>query len=138
MDAGTLHVGVLILTVFGILYADHIGLAYIRGKRATVRARLVSFLHSYIWLGLIGMIVSGVFLVLPAWEFYLTNLSWYIKMTFVLVLIFNALVIGGLMKHASTMPFADLEDGQKQTLRVSGVLSVLGWVVSAAIGYFYL
>lgn len=74
----------------------------------------------------------------PAWDFYITDPVFLLKMFFVAVLAINGLFIGRLMGNAITTPFAQLSTRTKALLLISGAASGIGWVASASIGYFLL
>ncbi len=138
MNPVYLHLAVLFCTVVIILCADHEGFSYMRGKKRTLNHKLTQFFHYGVWVGLCLMIATGVFLALPAWEFYLKEPTFLLKMFFVLVLIGNGVFIGKFTSLASEKPFAELPSRIQHTLRISGMLSTIGWVGAATIGYFFL
>lgn len=135
---GELHLPILIATALVILYGDHQGFDYMRGKRKTLPPKSVSWSHRLVWFGLLLMILSGVTLVLPVWEYWLADPTFYVKMGFVVTLIINGLFIGKLSHIATERPFAELTPPEKQTLIVSGALSGIGWLGAATIGLFVL
>jgi uncharacterized membrane protein len=135
---GSLHVPILLATILGIIYSDHQAWLYFRGTKKTLSPKFTTWSHRIVGAGLAGMIVSGVALVTPAWQFYLSDPVFYIKMWFVLVLIINAVAIGKLVAIAHTEPFFGLKTEQKTTLLVSGFLSGVSWVAAIVVGYFFL
>jgi hypothetical protein len=84
------------------------------------------------------MIVSGVALAVPRIEYLLSEPVFYVKMFFVVVLVFNAWVIGKVSKVASERSFQQLSKEEKQILITSGALSFIGWIGSIIIGFFFL
>jgi hypothetical protein len=137
-EIGELHFPLLLLTVLVILYSDHHGWQYFRGTKQTLSPRFVTWSHRLVWVGLIGMITTGVLLTLPAWEYRLTEFVFYVKLGFVGVLVLNAFAIGSLARVASERPYAALSRNEQRTLMLSGALSGLGWVSAATIGMFFL
>jgi hypothetical protein len=137
-EIAELHFPILLLTVLVIIYADHRGWQYFRGTREVLSPRFVTWSHRLVWGGLMGMVGTGVLLTIPVWEYYLTDVTFYVKMGFVGVLILNAFAIGSLAKVASERPFAALSANEQRTLMLSGALSALGWVSAATIGMFFL
>ena len=135
---GELHVPILALTALVILYSDHKGLLYMLGKHEVLSERFVVWSHRLVWVGLIGMIITGAVLVSGSLEYRLTQGAFYIKMGLVLVLIMNAVAIGKLSKVATHTPFAALSLEQRRTLLVSGMLSAAGWIGAALIAFFVL
>lgn len=138
LELESLHLFVLACTVIAILYADHEGLSYVRGKKAVLNARSVQYTHRFVWVGLIGMILTGVALILPAWEYWLNDSTLYVKMGFVLMLVINSFFIDALSPVATERPFHELDTDTRRTLLVSGALSGIGWVGAAVIGFFFL
>ncbi len=135
---GAFHGLTVVITALVIIYSDHQGFLYFRGKKATLSPTFITWSHRLVWLGLIIIITSGIALAIPAWEYRLSEAVFYIKMGFVLVLLMNAIAIGKLSHKASTTPFTELTKEEQKTLLVSGALSFMGWVAAAGIGYFLL
>jgi hypothetical protein len=134
----TLHVTVLFFTALGIIYADHEGFAYMRGRKELLSKQFVAFSHRGIWAGLLLMILTGFFLVLPSWEYRLQDPAFYVKMGLVAVLVVNAHAIGKLSQVASEQSFKSLPPETQKTLFISGALSAIGWVGATLIGFFFL
>jgi len=133
-----LHLIALALTAIVILYADHEGFQYFRGKKATLSRKFITLSHRLIWTGFVTMIVSGVFLVLPEWEYRLQEPVFYVKMGLVLILFMNALTIQKLSHVAVDRRFDELSVDVQKTLVLSGALSGIGWVGAALIGFLFL
>lgn len=137
-EIGEIHGFLVAVTALFILYSDHKAFGYFRGTHQTLSMRFITWSHRIVWVGLILIILTGVTLVLPAWEYYLSESIFYVKMGFVLTLIMNAFAIGNLSKKAHTTPYAQLTKSEQTTLLVSGGLSVIGWISAIAIGLFLL
>lgn len=135
---GGFHLYVLGLTALVILYSDHQGFAYFRGTKQTLSPVFIHWAHILVWVGLTGMIVTGAALLIPQWEFMLQRPEFFVKMGFVGVLIVNAFAIRKLSRIAAERPFTLLTREERQSLMISGVLSTVGWVGAAFIGYFIL
>jgi len=135
---GSFHGFIFFCTAIGILYSDHRGLNYFRGKEDILPSRFLKYSHRGIWIGLLLMISTGMFLAIPEWEYRLSQPQFFIKMGFVLLLVMNAVAIGKLSKKAGKIPFAQLTKKEKNILLISGALSVLGWVGAATIGLLFL
>lgn len=138
IELGDIHLAILLVTAVAILYSDHMGYAYMRGKITLLPHTLVRKLHYAVLVGLGLLIMTGVLLSLSRWEYLLGEPIFYVKMAFVGVLIFNAWAIGKMSHLASERPFAALHAEERQLLIFSGALSGIGWVVTAVIGYFFL
>lgn len=135
---GPFHGLMVVGTALIIIYTDHQGYLYFRGKKATLSASFITWSHRLVWAGLAIIITTGAALMIPAWEYYSTLGIFYVKMGFVALLILNGLAIGTLSKKASTTPFAELTQKEQRLLMLSGGLSFIGWVSAAVIGYFIL
>lgn len=135
---GAFHGLLFLVTAIIIIYSDHQGYLYFRGKKQTLSPRFVKWSHRLVWTGLLLIITTGLALMLPAWDYYLTQPPFYIKMSFVGVLILNGIAIGQLSKKAERTPFSALTNSEQKTLLVSGGLSFMSWVGAASIGIFVL
>lgn len=135
---GSFHVPILLGTILVILYSDHQGWLYFSGQKKILTLQFTRWSHRLVWLGLLGMIMTGLSLVVPVWERYASDPVFYVKMWFVLVLVINAVAIGKLVSIAHTQPFTELTTEQKKTLIVSGFLSGASWLGAIIIGYFFL
>lgn len=138
IELETIHLTTLAFTAIVILYSDHKGFQYFRGTSPTLSLSFVRWSHRLVWTGLILMILSGFFLVLPVWEYYRSDPVFYVKMGMVLTLCVNAFFIGKLSPLTTEYTFEALPADLKKTLFVSGALSGVGWVGAAVIGYFFL
>lgn len=135
---GELHVPVLLLTLAVIIYSDHQGWLYFTGRKKILTKQFTIWSHRLVWLGLGGMIVSGISLVAPLWQFYASEPAFYIKMWFVIVLVINGYAIGSLMSVAHTRPYTDLIKAEQTKLLVSGFLSAVCWLGALVMGYFFM
>lgn len=133
-----IHLGILLVTVVGILWADHLGFQYFRGQRTTLPALLVTRLHYAVSLGLLGMLVTGTAMAYDRFGYLSSQPVFWLKMFFVAVLVGNALFITRLMQKAFTTPFLELSARERTVLLVSGAASAAGWIGAATIGLFFL
>lgn len=138
MEFEEIHLAILAATALVILYSDHQGYLYFRGKKPVLRENFIRWSHRLVWIGLVGMVLTGVSMVIPQWEYFLADPVFYVKMGMVAVLAVNAIAIGTLSPVATTTPFAALPREQRNTLIFSGTLSALGWISAALIGFFFL
>lgn len=138
IELADVHLAILLITAVVILYADHLGFDYFRQKRLLIDRTQMRITHYAVLAGLFGMVVTGLFLMLPRWRFYLSEPVFYVKMAFVLILIFNATFIARMSHLASETPFSLLEPDERNAFMVSGALSAVGWIGAAFIGYFLL
>lgn len=134
----TIHLSILIVTAAMVFVADHLGFAYMRGSRSVLPRGPILTLHYVVSAGLVGMIATGIALVLPMWEYTLQDPVFYLKMFFVLCLVFNAWVIKNVSTHAIQTPFALLAPNIKHFMMVSGSVSFVSWVGAACTGFFFL
>jgi len=122
---------------FLVACTDVLGLLYLLGKKETLPKNLVTWAHRIIFVGLLGMILTGVTMVIPMREYLLSQPNFYVKLAFVLALFINAFVIGIHMKQTFTTPFKQLPRNEKRKLIVSGAVSTLSWI-GAILGGLYL
>lgn len=132
----TLHLSILALTAIVILIADEQGFAWMRGKVSLLDPRRMRWLHALMWMGLGGMIATGLIQFLPAYEYYLAEPTFIMKMCFVAILVLNGILIGRLQHIAAERPFASLSTAEKLPLLASGTISTIAWVSAGLIGYF--
>ncbi|MBI2030627.1 hypothetical protein HYT05_03325 [Candidatus Kaiserbacteria bacterium] len=131
-----IHLSILALTAIVILIADEQGFAWMRGKIALLDPRRMRWLHRLMWTGLAGMIVTGLIQFLPAYEYYLAEPAFLMKMCFVMILVLNGILIGRLQHIATERPFASLSTAEKMPLLASGAISTIAWVSAGLTGYF--
>ena len=124
----TIHIGVVIITLMVVLYADKQGWAWLRGRQEFLDATLLKRLHLLVWCGLAGLIATGLLLFWPLQAYLLYLPAFYVKMSFVLALLINSFVIGKLMYIATRRTYASLSRSERQPLLISGVISTLSWV----------
>lgn len=133
-----IHLIILGITALFIVVADHDAFSYMRGTQALLSESKTKLLHYGVWTGLILMILTGLTLVLPLYEFYITDPAFIIKMCMVFALVVNGVLIGKLSKVATRVPFKELPSRTKMLLLASGGVSTSGWIGAAVIGYFFL
>ena len=134
-----LHIALVFYSFGVIFFADKEAFAWMRGLKQTLDARHLTLLHALMWLGLAGLIASGLSLFLPMANYLLHEPLFIMKLLLVAILIVNALLIGRLLHIATTRPFASLTGDEKLALFASGATSVVGWVGSVviALALFY-
>lgn len=123
-----IHLTILALTILVILFTDGMGLLWILGKKKVLSKKLFMWLHKAVWLGLIGMIVSGAIMAFPYKEFLITNPLFGGKIFFVGLLVVNAILIGKHMELAFTHSFKELKTKEKLALLISGAISTGAWI----------
>lgn len=124
-----------IVTLVGLaLAADIIGWRWVRGAEPILDRTRLSRLHASIWCGLVVMVASGFLMFWPYREYLLFEITFRIKMLFVLTLIVNGFFIGRLMVTATEMPFMNLSPKEKRALFISGGISALSWIGAITCG----
>lgn len=131
-----LHIGILLVAVGIIAYADHQALGYLRGTHPVLDKRRTMILHHAVWALLGGMILTGLALAWRGLGFYLTVPAFQLKLFFVGILVVNSFVITRIMQHAFITPFAQLSSAQRRMMFVSGLASGIGWVGAIALGLY--
>lgn len=137
IEALTVHVAILITTLFFVVCTDVLGVLYLLGIKKILPEKPVTWAHRIILIGLCGMILSGTVLFIPVREYLLSQPNFYVKVVFVLALVINAFVIGAHMKKAFITPFKELPGPEKKKLLISGAVSTLSWL-GAIFGGIYL
>lgn len=131
-----LHILILIITAWTIFHADHLGFKWIRGNVRVLDEKLVRTYHRRIWIGLIGMIVTGVLMFLPMREYLLGRWQFLLKAFFVVALLANGFVIGSIQKLATRKAYSELTTHEKTPLFISGAVSSIGWAGAVCMAFF--
>lgn len=131
-----IHAATILLLMPTILYADSIGLAWVRGVTPVVSKRELAFVHRVVFVGLTLMVLSGALMAYPYLGFLLSERSFLLKMPFVLALIVNGIFIERSLEVAALRPYASLTDAEKRKLHVFGAISSISWLTAIACGFF--
>jgi hypothetical protein len=133
-----LPVHLLVLTFIGItiIRADTMAFAWMRGITPHLNDVKVKKLHRHMWIGLTLMIITGIAMFFPMREYLLHRVQFFAKMTFVLILVVNGLVIGHLQKKTFNRTYKELTLREKLPLMISGAVSVLAWLGAFAGGFY--
>ena len=133
----TLHLIILVITLIGVVRADHEGFAWIRGKKPILDFQKLRMYHYWVGTGLFGMIVTGLILLWPMRDYLLTSSPLFIlKMIFVALLVVNAFTIWELLKVATVRTFASLSLKEKIPLFTSGLISTGCWMGAVVLGLY--
>ncbi len=116
--------------------ADKEAFDWVSGKKKILDKDMLGRYHSFVWLGLLLLIGTGVLLLYPLRDILLTNPVFLLKMLFVGVLVANGILIGRLQHAATAHPFSELRMGQKIELFASGVISTAGWLGAGVLAFF--
>ncbi len=118
--------------------ADHIGFLWLRGKIDKVNGPTVQRYHRHMWIGLCLMLVTGFVLFYPLRNYLLARPQFYIKMSFVAILILNGFAIGKLEHIAVNHPFKELSKEERTPIYISAALSTIGWLGAITMAFFLL
>jgi uncharacterized membrane protein len=130
-----LHFACLIFSFVWIIISDYNGLMWIVGKKETLSLKNLEKYHKYVWFGLLGLIISGVLLLLEK-DYLLEDFVFKFKMFFVLVLFVNSFFIGKKMLIASQFSFKDISNKDKVILLASGAVSTMSWISAFVLAKF--
>lgn len=122
-----LHIASLGLAGSGVLYADHLGFSWLRGKSELLLRQHLMRAHYVVSTALVLLIGSGFYMFWPMRAYLLHQPLFLLKMGFVAALIVNAVVIGELMHVATHTPFSNLPRRNRIPLFISGAVSMLCW-----------
>lgn len=131
-----LHILALLFGLWNIYHADHMGLAWVLGKKERLDGELVKKYHTRTWTALIALMVTGFTLFYPMREFLLTRPQFFLKMGFVGALALNGIAITLFQKRAIEHSFKELSFSQKFPLFISAGISVTGWVGAIICAFF--
>jgi hypothetical protein len=121
-----LHVLALLYVAWNIVHADKLGLAWMRGKIATIDKKTITKYHHGTWLGIVLMLLTGSAIFSTVMD-KIVYPQFAMKMGFVLVIVLNSFIIGQLIKIPTTKTFASLTTKEKIPLYLSGLLSFASW-----------
>ena len=130
-----LHLTFLAWSVVVILFADKQATSWFFGKKETLSHDTLKLMHWGVWLGLLGLIITGAIMAYPMLSFLLGNPKFIAKMLFVGILVTNAFLIDSLMKVAGERSFASLTTRERIPLFASGTISLTAWVGAAVLGF---
>lgn len=122
-----IHIGILIAVVLVIIYADHEGFMWMRGKKELLSEKSLKITHKLMWTGVVLMLLTGFFLFLPLKDYLFTNPAFIAKMVFVLALFVNGFFVGKFMHVATYKRFAELTPEEKKPLFIVGGISGTSW-----------
>ncbi|MDQ5962571.1 MAG: hypothetical protein QG653_378 [Patescibacteria group bacterium] len=131
-----LHILALLFGLWNIYHADHMGLAWVLGKKEKLDASLVKKYHTWTWASLIALIATGATLFYPMREFLLSRPQFFLKMGFVGALLLNGIAITFFQKRAIEHSFRELSFSQKVPLFISAGISSVGWVGAIICAFF--
>jgi hypothetical protein len=129
------HLTLVVLTAFAVLYSDHEALAWFRGKKEVLSKKKIETLHVIVSLGLAGIITTGGLMFIDRASYLLQNPTFIAKMCFVLALIVNAFFIGRLGTRATEKAYNNLPTKERLPLLISGAVSGIGWVGAITLGF---
>lgn len=128
-----IHLFFVLFSFFWIIRSDWYGLTWIRGIRTLLENEKLDVFHTRVWVGLVGIIVTGLLLVAQRTEL-LTNFFFWFKMCFVGVLLVNSFFINKEMILARTTPFVKLSRKQKTYIFLVGAISTISWISAFILG----
>lgn len=131
-----LHITLVWATLLAVFYTDKIALAWLLGKKETLDDKNMTRLHYAIWVGLLGIIISGAFLAYPRITYFIHDMPFIIKMLFVLALLVNAVFLGRLMKTSFKMPFKQVDKERKIEFFIGGMVSTFSWIGALVMALF--
>jgi len=123
-----LHVVCVILTIPVVFYSDVIGHAWFVGKKPLLDKKLIVTLHRLVWVGLFGMVVTGVIMIADKSAEFFAKPAFQVKMACVIALIINSFVIEKVMAVATEKKYATLTTRERLFIMTSGAVSIVGWL----------
>lgn len=123
----TTHIITACALIAVVLYSDHYGLGWMRGKHEVLSATKLHRLHRTIYVGLGVMIITGLYMFWPVREYLLTETTFLVKMGLVITLIINSIFIGKVGAKATHTSFASLTTKERVPLFIIGAVSSFCW-----------
>lgn len=134
----SLHLLSLAYVIWTAFHADRLGLLWLEGRKEKLEGSVIRKYHRHMWIGVCLMLLTGFLNFYPMREYLLARPQFYIKMSFVLVLIINGFAIGHLQKKAITHSFKELSTQEKIPLFISAGASLVGWLGAITMAFFLL
>ncbi len=126
------HLTILFITGFFIVVSDYAAFKWVTGKVQTLNLVSLKRNHWAVGIGLTLMILTGSFMAFGGsgdrMAELFANPAFWVKMSFVALLIINSFVIGAHLKTPAERPFASLTAKEKWPLYISGAVSTFAWV----------
>jgi hypothetical protein len=116
------------VTFLCVILSDLYGATWILGFQKYLKQSILHWSHRIVMLGLLALILSGGTMVSLNSEEFLTNMAFWAKMFFVLVLFFNAFRIQKELDIPVTKTFSDLDSKTKKHMFIVGATSIVSWV----------
>lgn len=123
-----IHITTAVLLIGGVVYADHLALAWILGKKKNLSESVLRQIHRSLYIGITVMVLTGIYLFIPSRAYLLYETAFFIKMFFVATLIINSLCIGKFLPLATKTAFQDLSTNKRFVLLLSGTVSTCCWL----------
>jgi uncharacterized membrane protein len=130
-----IHLLFVAFSFFWITQSDFYGSLWILGKKDNLQKDKLEKFHKYVWIGLLGLIFTGLFLILQK-SYLLESFNFKFKMFFVLVLFINSFFIGKEMNLAANFKFKDLKNIDKFKIFITGAVSTISWISAFVIAQF--
>lgn len=141
MDVDTIlpfHLLSLALVFVSIVLADREAFAWMRGTKQTLNLKTLLRYHRMVYVGLGLMILTGATMFTLAYDELIVSPAFYVKMTFVGILIINSFFVGKLLPVAATRAYASLTKEERWPLMRSAIISTACWVGAAVTAFFIL
>lgn len=131
-----IHISAFIFNFVLVALADLQGLLWLTGKKQTLNATVMKWLHKLIWLGLSISILSGLILFWGIKDYLLTVPAFYTKMLMLLALVINSFFIHRHLSVMSERTYKSLNGQEKNVLLINGGISTTCWVGAVVAAQF--
>ena len=126
----SIHIITATTLVLLVIYTDHYGLSWLRGKLNVLDKNKIERLHKAIYLGIGIMLITGIYLFWPNKDYLMYVKEFWLKMLFVATLITNSFLISKLMPISFSKAFDLLSARERLPLYISGFISSLAWIAT--------
>lgn len=123
-----IHITAVFFAIAIVLFADHEGYAWFRGKKQTLDPVHMRIAHAGVAIALAVLITTGTIMFYPFKGYLLANPLFILKLLFVGVLVVNAVIINRMMHVALEKPYAKLSREERMPLLISGGVSFVSWI----------
>lgn len=116
---------VFVITMLALSYAS--GISWMKGRSTLLNAKKIATYHHSLWLGIVLMITTGFGAFWSHHTEFLAKWQFHTKMSFLLVLIINCVVINRLIKVGTTREWNSLSKKEKLPIIITTTASTICW-----------
>lgn len=118
------------LSFLAVIISDLYGGSWVLGWKKYLNGKVLRVIHQVLQIGLGGLILTGLAMVVLSPQDYLLNITFWAKMFFVVVLLWNSFRIGKELEIPAGNMFTELSWSEKKHIFAVGGTSIISWVAA--------